>query len=282
MEPEQPSMQPINPNPSDPQFVPQPTGSGAAKPKMGKKLWLIIAGVVGFLLVLGVAYWFMARSANEGYKKDAAAYKQSIKEVRDTMDNQLEKEGVSAYDRDAPPIFEEYGKKMQDVVTKAPKKPKVFGFIPVSGVGETEQQVNTLTQAATDYANQLRGIYTFFVYITTTADQFKPIKDTTDVKALPELWEAFLTEFKTLTPSPDMESTHEELTRQAETILTDLTAFVGGFDQRTTAENSAIAQDLTQTIATFNKTFQEAVQETTEQALDKVNQYYDELDKLLQ
>lgn len=282
MEPQQPLGQPINPSPSDPQFVPQPLGSEPSKPKMGKKVWLIIAGVVGFVLVLGVAYWFMSQSAVKSYKEDAVTYKQQIKQVRDDLNTVLDEQSISARSPKAPPLFEEYGKKMQDVIGKAPKNPKVFGFIPVSGVGETKQQVNTLTKAATDYANQLRAIYAFFTYITTTADQFKPIKDTTDIKAVPQLWESFLTEFKTLTPSSGMEATHDELVRQAESILTELTTFVDGFDQRTTAENSAIAQDLTKTIATFNKTFQDAVQDTTEQSLDKVNQYYDDLDKILQ
>ncbi len=283
MDEKQPLGQPITSKPGDPQYVPQPLGNGKSpKPKPNKKMWLIVGGIVGFLLLFGLAYWFMGQSAAKSYKEDAITYKQQIKQVRDDLNTTLDEQNISARNAKAPPIFEEYGKKLQGVVASAPKNPKVFGFMPVSGVGDTKQQVDSLTQAATNYANQLRAIYTFFTYITTTADQFKPIKDTTDVKALDDLWATFLTEFKKLTPSPGMEATHEELVKQAETLLTELKTFVDGFDQRTFAENSAIASELTKSIAGFNETFQKAVQDTTEESLAKVNQYYDELDAQLQ
>lgn len=288
MEPQQPLGQPVNPNPGDQQFVPQPLGTEPTKPKMGKKLWVIIAGVVGLLLVLGVAYWFMAKDAASGYKEEAAAYKQAIKEVRDGMNTKLDEADISIYSAEAPPVFEEYGKKLQDVIANAPKQPKVYLFIPV-GDSATKKEVEALTAAATNYANELRRIFALFSYYTTMANDFKPIRDLgsftvnnpAEIKAVPGLWATFMEKFKALRPPAGLESFKQDLIVQGDVMQTKFTELADGFDSRTKEQNDQLASELSDLADTFSETFQKSSSETSNDAIDKVNTNYDELDKLL-
>lgn len=289
MEPHQPLEQPINPNPGDAQYVPQPLDSVPKPPGQRKTLWMIVACVVGLLLILGVAYWFMSKSAVDNYKQAAVTYRQDLTEVRDAMNNVLDEQNISARDVEAPPVFEEYGKKLQDVVTGAPTSPKVLGIIPVSG-GQTKTEIDALTTAANSYAGQLRHIYELYVFYTATADAFTPIKnlgtftvlDVNEIKALPGLWETFITEYKALPVPAGQEALRDELVRQAQTLLAEFQTLNSGFDQRTVPENDAIVVSLKEPTQALNQTFQTAAADSVNEAIDQVNTYYDELDKLLQ
>jgi len=287
MEPRQPQMQPINPNPSDPQFVPQPVGPEPTKPKMGKKLWILVAGVVGILLILGGLFWFLSKNAKADYSKAVVAYEQQIKEVRDSMNSKLDDNDISIYSVEAPPVFEEYGKKMQDIIASAPKPPKVFIFIPA---GSANPKVAELTAAANNYASELRHIYQQFTYYTTMANDFKPIKDLgtftvfnpDEIKAVPGLWTTFMEKFKALEPLPGLEAFKADLISQGEVMQTKFTELADGFDGRTIGENDDLITVLSDLADAFNQTFVDSATELQNEAIDKVNTYYDELDKLLQ
>jgi len=276
--------QPINPAPGDSQYVPQPLGN---TPKPGKKLWLIIAGALGLLLILGGLYWVLAKNAKSDYDKAAVSYKQQIKEVRDGMNTKLDDGNISVYDPEAPPIFEEYGKKMQDIISAAPKSPTVLGFIPA---GKADPEVTALTSAAVNYASELRHINQLFEFYTGIANDFKPIKDlgrftvldTAEIKALPGLWETFLTKLNAVEPPIGLESLKADLILQGEALLTKFKELADGFDQRNVGQNDELVKGLEEPVQAFNKTFVRSSGENTKAAIDKVNQFYDDLDKLLQ
>lgn len=289
MESQQPLGQPINANPEDTKYVPQPLDSGSKTPGSSKKMWIIIASVVGILLLLGAAYWFMSKNAVEAYKKDAATYKQELTEVRDAMNTELDEQNIGASSPKAPPIFEDYGKQMQETIKSAPKPSKVFGFLPVSG-GQTKQDVDKLTAAATNYANQLRYINELYIFYTTVAADFKPIKDlgtftvrdADKIKALPGLWETFLNKFKALQIPSNLETLRADLIAQGEELYAEFKILADGFDGRTQEQNDQLVKDLKDQTVTFNDIFQQSARDVPADAIDKVNAYYDELDKLLQ
>lgn len=283
-----PLGQPVNPNPDDAQYVPQPFDAGGPK-KAGKKMWIIIAGIAGVLLVLGGAYWLLSKQAAQDYRQDAAAYKQQIKEVRDNLDATLEEQDISLGDPETPPVLEEYGKQLQAVTAAAPQPPKVLGFLPVSG-GVTKQEVDTLTAAANNYANSLRHVYSLVTFYTATADLFKPIKnlgsftalDPNKIKALPGLWETFIVDFTALPVPPGQEALHAELIRQAEVLLAEFKELADGFDARTLQQNDDIITSLSEPTKEFNQTFQTGGFDSANEAADAAIKYYEELDKLLQ
>lgn len=280
-------MQPSNPNPSDPKFVPQPVGSAPTKPNISKKLWLLIAGIAGLLLILGGLFWFLSKNAKDDYSKAVVVYEQQIKEVRDGMNSKLDDSDISIYSVEAPPVFEEFGKKMQDVTAKAPKSPKVFIFFPA---GSANPKVAELTAAASNYANELRLIYQQFTYYNTMANDFKPIKDLgtftvfnpDEIKAVPGLWATFMEKFKALAAPAELESFKAGLIAKGEIMQTKFTELADGFDSRTIGENDELITVLSDLADTFNQTFVDSATKTQSDAIDKVNTYYDELDKLLQ
>ncbi|MGH7157530.1 MAG: hypothetical protein ACREGD_00415 [Candidatus Saccharimonadales bacterium] len=288
MEPQQPLGQPINPNPGDPHFVPQPLGSPPQKPRTAKKLWILLGGAIGILLVLGVAYWAMSKSATEAYGKDVAAYKQQIKDVRDGMNAALDEQDISIREPEAPPVFEEYGIKLQGVIAAAPQPPKVLLVIP-AGDDATKNEAKALTTAATNYANELRRIYDLFEFYTTTAEDFKPIKDLgtftvfnpQEIKAVPGLWATFMEKFKALPPPGGLEPFKADLVAQGEILQTKFTELADGYDSRTTGQNDDLITELSKLADAFNEAFQKNAATTTNEAIDKVNQYYDELDALI-
>lgn len=292
MEPQQtnqPHGQPINSDPTQAPFVPQPLGPDSPKSWMNKKVWLIVGGIVALLLLLGVGYWVLGSGAKQSYKEDAAAYEQAIKEVRDGMNTELDENDISIYEAAAPPVFEEYGIKMQEVIANAPKQPKVYGFIPAGG-SATKKEVDNLTTAATNYANELRRIYALFVYYSAMAEDFKPIRDLgtitvfspDKIKAAPGLMATFMEEFKALTPPAELESFKADMVAQGEVMLTKFTELADGFDSRSVAQNDALITVLSDLADAFSETFQKSSSDTTNEAIDNVNTYYDELDKLLQ
>lgn len=287
MESQQPLGQPVNPNPTDPQFVPQPLGSGAPKPKMNKKLWWIVGGVAALLLVLGVGYWQGAKGTEAAYREDVAAYEQRIKEVRDGMNTVLDDQNILIRSPEAPPVFEEYGKKLQEVIASRPKQPKVLLVVPVGG--PTKNEADALTTAAANYAGELCRIYELFIFYDAMADAFKPIHDigtftvfnAAEIKSMPGLWTTFLEKFRALTPPAGLESFKDDMTAQAETLLAKFTELANGFDGRTIGQNDDLITGLSDLADTFSKTFQQNSTETSNQAIDNVNRYYDELDSQL-
>lgn len=248
---------------------------------------MIIAGVIGLVLLLGGLYWFLAKNAKADYAEAAVVYEQQIKQVRDDMNTKLDSEEISIYSPEAPPVFEEYGKKMHDVIANAPKPPRVLGMIPAGGANP---EVTALTTAATNYANELRHINESFEYYTAVANAFKPIRnlgmftvlDAEIITGLPAMWETFLAEFKTLEPPAELEAFKAEMILQAETLQTKFKELADGFSQRSIDQNDALAAALDEPTDTFRDTFAQSSSDTSNEAIDKVNQYYDELDAQLQ
>lgn len=276
--------QPISSEPAGLPHAPQPLQNQP----LNKKLLPIILGAIGILVLCAGMFWWLGQGAKKEYAAAAATYKKEILAVRNAMNTALEEQDIAVRSPQAPAVFDEYGKKMQDVVATAPRAPKVL-FIPVVGVGQTKQQIDALTVAATNYANELRRVKKIVEYYTTVAELFKPIKDLgivtatqpAAVKALPGLWQTFQTQFKALPPPSGLEDLKTDLTAQAETLHTEFKKLADGFDGRTFAENDTIMGGLNAQAQTFNKTYQQNIQSTSSEAIDKINIAYDKLDKLL-
>lgn len=283
--------QPINPNSSDPQYTPQPmtgqtpAGDGSAK----KKLWVIIGGVVAALLLVFGLVWWLGQGAKDTYNKDAAAYKQDIKAARDAMNEALDSQNISGSDAKARPLFEEHGKKIEELVAKAPKAPKVLGFIPAPVSGATKNEVAALSKAASNYASALRADYAIYNYYTTVTSNFKVIKDLgvinvlkpDKIKQFAELWPKYEQNFKDIQPPASLKTLYDDLIAQNAVIsqkTKEVSDNLASNPQDTTDQLLGGIRKLTDTM---NKTFTDGILEASKSAFTSVNNTYDELDKLL-
>lgn len=279
--------QPINDKPGDAQYVPQPLDGSSPSPKPSKKLWMIITGVVGFLLIFGVAYWFMSKSAAEDYKTDAAAYKQAILTERDALNAELDDNDISASSAQAKPLFEKHGIELQKIVANAPKAPKAMG-LPVSV--DQKEEVDQLTKAASDYAHALRNDYAIYNYYVVVTEAFDPIKDLGTITAMTRdkvmsfgtLWPEFLASLKMITPPAELQAMHDDLIAQAAIIDEQTKQLIANFDTNSDMANDAALGELTPLTKTFNTTFVNAINTASEASYEAVNTTYDALDTLLQ
>lgn len=281
--------QPINDKPGDAQYVPQPLDGPGPAPKSNKTLWMIVAGAVGLLLVFGVAYWFMSRSAAESYKTDAATYEQAILAERDALNAELNDNDIGASSPEAKPLFEEHGKKLQEIAAKAPETPTVMG-LPVSVDQTQKEEVEQLTKATNDYANALltdAAIYNYYIDVT---EAFEPIKNLGTITVMNRdkimsfgtMWPEFLATFKTITPPAELQAMHTDLIAQGTAIDEKTKPLVANFDANTETANDALLGELTPLTKEFNKTFVEGIKTASEASFEAINSTYDELDKLLQ
>ncbi len=285
MDEKQPLGQPINDKPGDPQYVPQPLDGSAPAPKSRKTLWIIIAGVVGLLLLLGVVLWFMSKNAVKNYEADTVTYKQAILAERDALNAELDENDISASSPEAKPIFEEHGKKLQQIVANAPKAPAFMGV----ATDDLNGEIALLTGAATEYADALLNDATIYNYYVDVTEAFKPIKDLGTITAMTRdkimsfgtLWPEFLATLKMISPPAELQTMHDDLVTQATVIDEKTKQVVAGFDTNSEMSNDTALSQLTPLTKTFNTTFVNGINTASKASYEAVNDAYDKLDKAL-
>ena len=288
MDEKQPLGQPINDKPGDAQYVPQPLGGSSSAPKSNKTLWMIIAGAVGLLLLFGVAYWFMSKNAAEDYKTDAAAYKQAILTERDALNAELDDNNIGASSPEAKSVFEEHGKKLQEIAANAPETPKVMG-LPVAVDQAQKEEIEQLTKATNDYANALLSDVAIYNYYIAVTEAFEPIKNLGTITVMNRdkimsfgtLWPEFLATFKTITPPAELQAMHTDLIAQGTAIDEKTKPLVANFDANTETANDLLLGELTPLTKEFNTTFVDGITTASKASYEAVNDTYDKLDEAL-
>lgn len=281
-------MQPLTPGLDDPQYVPQPVGTGGQKPPLNKRLFMIIGIAVGGVLLLAGAFWLLAKSAKNNYVQAAATYKQEITDVRDGLDKTLEDQGISGNSHQAIPFFEEYGKKLQEVIASEPKPPKVLGIMPVSA-GQAKDDTEALTRAASAYANELRRNFELSTYYVTVAEKFKPIKnlglilavDEADITALPGLWQTFLADLRAMHVPADLEATHAQLIQKGEALHTGFKTVADTYKTSTIGQIDQALSNLTTPSKEFNDIFNKSASDMSKSSLRAIADAYSALKAIL-
>lgn len=296
MEPQQSSQntplgQPVTPNPTDPQYVPQPLNSASPAPNKPsrKSLWMVIAGMAVILALLVGLFFMQSSSAKSAYTKEVANFKQEIKTARDALNTELDEKNISGRSAQAKSLFEDHGKKIEAVAAKKPKAPKVLGVIPVSVDKATKDEAEALHKAASDYAQALRHDFSVYNYYKQATDKFKPIKDLGTITAkhepelrkLNELWPEYTSFMKTLQPPKGLESMHADVIAQAEAFGEKLKPIVDNYETTTIEETDKLVSALRPLTDKLNKTFIDGVDDAAVKSYDAINTTYDALDERL-
>lgn len=231
----------------------------------------------------------MSKSAQENYRKAAESYKQSIKTERDAMNTELDTKDIGPSDAEAQPIFEDHSKKMLEIVARAPKQPKVLGFIPVSVDSNTKNEISGLTTAATNYANALHDYYAIYVYYTEVAEAFKPFRDLGSFTALNESaikefaakWPGYQVTFEGIKPPKELESMYQDLLAQNKVIGVKIAEISDNYATNGLGKTDQLMSELGVLTKQLNKTFTEGILGGSDKAFETVNSNYDALDALL-